>query len=99
MFKKSLFSTANLAFTDTTSIYNLVIKPINTEIFILKLLGDAKVMYHSEQLSIKYHEQKLCIKFNFSGQHLTGFSIDKFFKKSVFGVFNKNINISTEYQY
>ena len=50
-------------------------------------------VHHPDNLSIKYHEQTLfCIKFAFSGQHETGISIEKCFKKSVFEVFNKNFS-------
>ena len=46
-----------------------------------------------------YHEQKFWIIFAFSGEHWTGLSIEKYEEISVFGVFNKNINFSTEFQY
>ena len=50
--------------------------------------GLQRVLYQSENLSVKYYEQKLCRKFVFSGQHWTELSIKKC-KNSVFGVLRK----------
>ena len=39
-----------------------------------------RVVYHSDNLSIKYYEQKFCIKFAFSGLHCAGLPIEKYKK-------------------
>ena len=67
---------------------HLVINPTNTGVFSPNY---PEVLHHSENLFIKYHEQ------NFSALNKAIYRI--MLKNSVFGMFNKNIYFSTEYQY
>ena len=64
IFRNSFFSTADLVFTVTLFTYHLVINP---GVFRFKLPSVHRVVYHSENHSIKYYEQKFSIKFAFEG--------------------------------
>ena len=94
LFQKMLFfGAANFLllnlFSQLLSIYHLVINPTNTGVFRLKLPRGAQSRCTSQKifLIITWQEQKFRIRFAFSEEHWT------------FGLFNENINFSTEILY
>ena len=90
-----------LFFSVTLPIYNLAINPTNIGDFRLKLPAGTHFenwMHHSEKISVntmkKYFASNLLSQDSNERNYLL-----KDVKNSVFGMFNKNINLSTEFQY
>ena len=82
-FREICFSRRSANFRLLTSLYSytfyyrLVINPINTRVFRLKLPGGARKIFPL------IHVQKFCIKFAFSGEHWRGLSIEKYKKSHI----------------
>ena len=98
VFYDSWFSTANLVFTVTLSIYHLVFNPTNIGVLRLKLRAGTQMVHHSENFSVNTMKKYFASNLLSQGSNERDYLL-KDVKSSVFGMFNRNINLSTEFQY